>query len=236
MVKLFSDNYIQFISRIKGTSINSKENLIQILNRKPRSFRKRLNNLVTIFKNFDKQLTRNLLLKKTKPNNTIIKKRIQTTIKKPTTVSEHIIKLLTYKKKDNKKNKHKNKKVNANLILKKKSSNISSSSNIVSNVNISKMDTSKLINPKLNTLTKKINVLKTSLNNNELVLPLNLLNPLLTETNKSNTTDKYKLESLSLFRDLKKSHLYKNYISSQSPIEQKDIQPETDNKLKITNV
>ena len=242
MVKLFSDNYIQFISRIKGTSINSKESLIQILNRKPRSFRKRLNKLVTIFKNFDKQLTRNLkkinlthkrnLNKNPNTTSSSIKKRMQTTtttttITKPKTTSEHLNKLLTYMKRDN----NYNKKVNANLMLNKKSSNISSS--IISNsvVDISKINNSKLINPKLNILTKKIDLLTTSLNNNELVLPLNLLNPLL----KINNTAKYKLESLSLFRNFKKSNLYKNYISSQSPIEKLNLQPELYNKLKITN-
>jgi len=57
LIKMFEGKYQQFLFRNKGTEINSKEDIINLLNRKPRSFLTTLNILVTTFKNYDKQLT-----------------------------------------------------------------------------------------------------------------------------------------------------------------------------------
>jgi Mitochondrial ribosomal protein (VAR1) len=225
MVKLFNDKYIQFLSRIKGTSINSKDDLIIVLNRKPRSFLKRLNSLITQFKHYDKQLTKNLSLKIIHPKN------IVTVTKKSSKSLNESLTLKPMNKNNN------NNKVNANLILEKHSSDVSS--NILSNslMDVSKLNTSKLINPKLNILTNKINTLKKSLNTNELVLPLNLLNPLLKIKNNA----KYKLESFNIFKNFNKSNLYNSYISKNSQalikkdIETTDLNPELYNRLKIFN-
>src|ERR1700735_1084351 len=225
MVKLFNDKYIQFLSRIKGTSINSKDDLIIVLNRKPRSFLKRLNSLITQFKHYDKQLTKNLSLKIIHPKN------IVTVTKKSSKSLNESLTLKPMNKNNN------NNKVNANLILEKHSSDVSSS--ILSNslMDVSKLNTSKLINPKLNILTNKINTLKKSLNTNELVLPLNLLNPLLKIKNNA----KYKLELFNIFKNFNKSNLYNSYISKNSQalikkdIETTDLNPELYNRLKIFN-
>jgi hypothetical protein len=54
---LFEGKYQQFLFRHKGTEINSKEDIINLLNRKPRSFLTTLNILVKTFKNYDHRLT-----------------------------------------------------------------------------------------------------------------------------------------------------------------------------------
>jgi hypothetical protein len=57
LIKLFEGKYQQFLFRHKGTEINSKEDIINLLNRKPRSFLTTLNILVKTFKNYDHRLT-----------------------------------------------------------------------------------------------------------------------------------------------------------------------------------
>ena len=57
MIKLFEGKYQQFLFRHKGTEINSKDDIINLLNRKPRSFLTTLNILVKTFKNYDHRLT-----------------------------------------------------------------------------------------------------------------------------------------------------------------------------------
>jgi len=57
LINLFEGKYQQFLFRHKGTEINSKEDLINLLNRKPRSFLTTLNILVKTFKNYDHLLT-----------------------------------------------------------------------------------------------------------------------------------------------------------------------------------
>ena len=54
---MFEGKYQQFLFRHKGTEINSKEDIINLLNRKPRSFLTTLNILVKTFKNYDHLLT-----------------------------------------------------------------------------------------------------------------------------------------------------------------------------------
>jgi ribosomal protein S15P/S13E len=57
LIKLFEGKYQQFLFRHKGTEINNKEDIINLLNRKPRSFLTTLNILVKTFKNYDHRLT-----------------------------------------------------------------------------------------------------------------------------------------------------------------------------------
>lgn len=57
LIKLFEGKYQQFLFKHKGTEINSKDDIINLLNRKPRSFLTTLNILVKTFKNFDHHLT-----------------------------------------------------------------------------------------------------------------------------------------------------------------------------------
>jgi predicted component of viral defense system (DUF524 family) len=46
MINLFSDKYSQFLTRIKGTVISSKEDLIKVLNKRPKSLTTRLKKLL----------------------------------------------------------------------------------------------------------------------------------------------------------------------------------------------
>ena len=57
LIKMFEGKYQQFLFRNKGTEINSKEDIINLLNRKPRSFLTTLNILVRTFKTYDQRLT-----------------------------------------------------------------------------------------------------------------------------------------------------------------------------------
>jgi hypothetical protein len=72
LIKLFSDNYLQFLNRIKGTDIDSKNDLIKVLNRKPSSFLKRLNLKVREFQLYDKQLTINKKINKIHPKKILL--------------------------------------------------------------------------------------------------------------------------------------------------------------------
>jgi Mitochondrial ribosomal protein (VAR1) len=60
--KAFRDNYSQFLSRIKGTLINSKDDIIKVLNRKPTSFLTRLNNVIKRLNIFKLALIKNFSL------------------------------------------------------------------------------------------------------------------------------------------------------------------------------
>ena len=57
LINLFEGKYQQFLFRHKGTEINNKEDIINLLNRKPRSFLTTLNILVKTFKIYDQHLT-----------------------------------------------------------------------------------------------------------------------------------------------------------------------------------
>jgi len=57
LIKMFEGKYQQFLFRNKGTEISSKEDIINLLNRKPRSFLTTLNILVRTFKTYDQRLT-----------------------------------------------------------------------------------------------------------------------------------------------------------------------------------
>jgi len=172
--------YDQFLIRLKGTSINSKDNLIQILNKKPILFLTKLSNFVTSFKNYNKQLTRNILTRKSKDslNNSNIKD-----------ISIFPAETLPL-------NKEKNRlKPLSHLLLNKISPNLASAARsgdkdpsllILNNnkspkslLNLSALTTSNLTDLKSYLLINKINQLKTSLYNNKLAIPLNLLTSLL---------------------------------------------------------
>lgn len=60
LITLFADNYIKFLSRIRGTNINNKNDLIEVLNRKPRSFLTRLRILVSKFKHYENLVNKNI--------------------------------------------------------------------------------------------------------------------------------------------------------------------------------
>lgn len=124
---LFEGPYELFLDNHKGTQIENKEDIIRILNRKPRSFLSTLTILVNAFKLYDNQI-------KTFLNN------------------KHPLNQITLMK-DNYRKDTKN-----------------------SNYNL----------PKFEILTEKINTLKNALKNNNLSIPLNLLNPLLKKNSKSN--------------------------------------------------
>lgn len=134
LIVLFEGKYQQFLNRNKGTEINNKEDIIKILNRKPRSFLTTLNILVKTFKYYDNRLTN--YLSKVHPKNLSLTKQTLASAAPLNRVSE----------------------------------GATQAGNV-----------SEIINTKLNTLN-------TSLKNNKLQIPLNLLNPLL----KTHSSPKFK--------------------------------------------
>ncbi len=56
LIGLFNGKYQQFLFRNKGTEINNKQDIINILNKKPRSFLTTLNILVKTFKQYENRL------------------------------------------------------------------------------------------------------------------------------------------------------------------------------------
>lgn len=161
LIKMFQDKYQQFLFRHKGTEINSKEDIINLLNRKPRSFLTTLNLLVKTFKQYDNRLTAHI--SKLHP------KQI-TNLTKKTTTDTFIDK-----------NEQAGGK-NFLLQIPYGAGGIGINS-LKSSIAITKLSNSKLISPKKETnfeiLTEKIKNLTTSLQNNKLAIPLDLFNPLL---------------------------------------------------------
>jgi Mitochondrial ribosomal protein (VAR1) len=185
MVTMFGGKYIQFLMRNKGSTIKSKNDLIVILNRKPRSFLNRLSSLITNFKNYDSKLTRNLISKKIHPRKLItLSKTGSSVLVNSKNIKKETIQNLTLLPKNTK-------------------------SNSFASINNSNLNSSKIINKKYDLLISKINILNKSLKNNKLPMPLNLLKPLLNVNLKSTVNSN--LGSLAGEKNNKVS-LFKNKI------------------------
>lgn len=208
MVTMFGGKYIQFLMRNKGSTIKSKNDLIVILNRKPRSFLNRLSLLIRNLKNYDSKLTSNLLMRSPKK----IHQRKLITLSK--TVSSVLVN-----------SKNIQKETIQSLTLLPKNTKLNS----FASINNSNLNSSKIINKKYDLLISKINILKKSLKNNKLPMPLNLLKPLLNVNFKSKANSK--LGYLAGVKNLSISGL-KGKVSLLN----KNIDPIKNFKNSITNI
>jgi hypothetical protein len=208
MVTMFGGKYIQFLMRNKGSTIKSKNDLIVILNRKPRSFLNRLSSLIRNLKNYDSKLTSNLLMrspKKIHPRKLItLSKTGSSVLVNSKNIQKETIQSLTLLPKNTK-------------------------SNSFASINNSNLNSSKIINKKYDLLISKINILKKSLKNNKLPMPLNLLKPLLNVHLKSKANSK--LGYLAGVKNLSISGL-KGKVSLLN----KNIDPIKNFKNSITNI
>lgn len=208
MVTMFGGKYIQFLMRNKGSTIKSKNDLIVILNRKPRSFLNRLSLLIRNLKNYDSKLTSNLLMrspKKIHPRKLItLSKTGSSVLVNSKNIQKETIQSLTLLPKNTK-------------------------LNSFASINNSNLNSSKIINKKYDLLISKINILKKSLKNNKLPMPLNLLKPLLNVNFKSKANSK--LGYLAGVKNLSISGL-KGKVSLLN----KNIDPIKNFKNSITNI
>lgn len=165
--KPFGDRYHNFLLINKGVKIESKDDLIKLLNKKPRSFLSRLQGLVRQFKNSHDVLMKHVSSKKQHPKNIIANTKIKRAIYSPITLIN---------------------KLTNNIVEDKHLKSMSQVSKIISphnyKQNISTLDkqTNILYDSKLNIpslLINKINTVKQILDNNNIKFPLYFLNPLL---------------------------------------------------------
>jgi hypothetical protein len=187
IVPMFEGKYSQFIMRTKGLSINSKDDLIKILNEKPRSFLYRLTNLVNNFKSFDSKLINNLRNNKIHPRNLIsLNKQINNFSNQP---NQHLTKgragfeigkgefLNTPTKKNN--NFPLNSKSPYPVFTVGKDGKPINMYQDLLNKAYTLITDNKQIDSRLYLISNKIHHLIKTLSNNKLAIPLNLLKPLL---------------------------------------------------------
>jgi hypothetical protein len=176
MINKFEGKFTQFLMRNKGSVINNKEDLITILNKKPRSFLDRLTNLVNNFKNFDSKLHKNLRTNKIHHRNLIkSNKDINNLANQPWGTGDF---LNTPTKKNN--NFPLNCKANYPIFTKGKDGKeeINMYQEIF-NKSYTLITCTKQIDKSLYLISKRIEHLLVTLRNNKLAIPINLLKPLL---------------------------------------------------------
>ena len=157
--QFFIFKYLYFISLNKGITVNSKKDLIKMLQKNPKPGLTGLLNLSSELKNFDRRLSYTLEYKKLHPYKVIKSNKI-TKIQPISTEKTNKIQPISTQNKDLKD--LKDNKDNKDIKINKNNKN-----------NKNKLSQFKTL------LKSKIKIVKNSLSNSKLAFPVNLLNPLL---------------------------------------------------------
>ena len=211
LITLVEGRFGQFISRNKGTDLSSPEAIIKVLNSKPRSFLRVLQNLVLPLKKMDQNI-KNMCT----PSNKAVTK-----VGKPKTIVKGYGKRawrIT---------------IPSLNVLKGRGQNLDPKklASLTKDLTASQSSVAKLdqaVETKYDLLTNKINSLTQVLKDNKLPMPLNLLKPLAKNELKPSTSTNSKYTAVTYLADLMAGKIesftpVKNLNSANSPLQ--DITP-----------